>query len=871
MSNFLRVLTFLACVTLAGPVFAQTATATIVPVNGVAGQTVVVPVNYTAGSDIGGVEIDVDFPAAAFSAVSLDCTVQTVGAAFNFCDDSNPGTAAIKLARIDGAVLTDGLLAEISFTIDASAEGAQALDGVFVAASDTLGNDLTADSIVITDGAVNVLGPAFESFPAPGPIDLGSVIQNASPDPSTSVIVGNVGADNTTLTVTCSEMNDTGDVFTISPNTEFTVDKGGPTQPVQVICDSAGAIQTHTAQMSCVHDGGDPGSASPALYDLSCTITAGPQPAYDSTPTAGTPINMSAPFQGDPIADELVAISNSGDAGTTLTGTCSLLGPDAQISLAGGAFSVDQGGAPSVQTLSCDSSAEGVYTNTLSCTHNGSNASPADYEVSCDVGPQRPAIFASDPAPDSVVDMTPGEDPPVGDPNPTSVLTFFNNAQEGASDLYLVCNQTSGQPNITVAPDLGGGAFIDAGDSLAVTFTCDTSESGSFSAAYECSYETDGQVPVGTLTSYTYNCDVRDAMSEVSTSPAGGSTITQSTTPGGSELFEVVFSEVADESVAAQLTACSLADGSNFSILDPASFPVDIVAGAPVTVTVEGTDPGTGENGADTLTCTYEDTANPEGIDVSFDLVLEVGGNGRFIVSKEFTDGNTGEVMVTLSCDTGLPLEQSFMISGDTNVAFVVTSFESGAMNCSVTEESVANYMATYTASGDSENDDSIPDNPGCHFFAIDGGDVNSCAITNAPGPVEVEITKEWVFDGAGGDDISQTYSLTLTCDSEIVGEDEVNGSWTKIFSGEGNGVFTAMVVPDFPSSHCSVEENSLDSYVASENGCQDIVVSAGQGDACLITNTVFFESIPTLSQWGMAIMALLMLGVGMIGFRRFT
>ena len=55
------------------------------------------------------------------------------------------------------------------------------------------------------------------------------------------------------------------------------------------------------------------------------------------------------------------------------------------------------------------------------------------------------------------------------------------------------------------------------------------------------------------------------------------------------------------------------------------------------------------------------------------------------------------------------------------------------------------------------------------------------------------------------------------------------------------------------------------------DNGCEDINVSHGEGDSCLITNTVFFEGIPTLSQYGMAIMALLMLGVGMVGFRRFA
>ena len=47
--------------------------------------------------------------------------------------------------------------------------------------------------------------------------------------------------------------------------------------------------------------------------------------------------------------------------------------------------------------------------------------------------------------------------------------------------------------------------------------------------------------------------------------------------------------------------------------------------------------------------------------------------------------------------------------------------------------------------------------------------------------------------------------------------------------------------------------------------------VSVGSGDSCVMTNTVFFEGIPTLNQYGMAIMALLMLGMGFVGFRRFV
>jgi len=47
--------------------------------------------------------------------------------------------------------------------------------------------------------------------------------------------------------------------------------------------------------------------------------------------------------------------------------------------------------------------------------------------------------------------------------------------------------------------------------------------------------------------------------------------------------------------------------------------------------------------------------------------------------------------------------------------------------------------------------------------------------------------------------------------------------------------------------------------------------VELAGGDSCTVVNTVFFEGIPTLSQYGMAILALLMLGMGFVGFRRFV
>jgi hypothetical protein len=49
------------------------------------------------------------------------------------------------------------------------------------------------------------------------------------------------------------------------------------------------------------------------------------------------------------------------------------------------------------------------------------------------------------------------------------------------------------------------------------------------------------------------------------------------------------------------------------------------------------------------------------------------------------------------------------------------------------------------------------------------------------------------------------------------------------------------------------------------------VTVYPGQGAVCKFTNTVFFEGIPTLNRYSLALLALLMLGIGAVGFRRFS
>jgi hypothetical protein len=271
-----------------------------------------------------------------------------------------------------------------------------------------------------------------------------------------------------------------------------------------------------------------------------------------------------------------------------------------------------------------------------------------------------------------------------------------------------------------------------------------------------------------------------------------------------------------------------------------------------------------------------------------------------FRVTKDFTDDNTAGVEVLISCNTGLPLDQSKVITEATHVEFVVGDFDPGEMDCDVFEVVPNGYSPTYTAGFDTEGDAIITDDAeGCHFDDVVGGDF-TCHIVNTPDPVDVVIIKDWVFEGSSvASGIDTRYELTLFCNGEIIYGVEIglnqeapsgeNGSfcgifalegqqgnnsfptWCKAFSGDGPDTFLAEVIPEFPSSHCFVLERLFDDAVEVDNGCLDITVSAGNGASCTITNTVFFEGIPTLNQYGLALLALLMLGVGFVGFRRFA
>jgi hypothetical protein len=255
-----------------------------------------------------------------------------------------------------------------------------------------------------------------------------------------------------------------------------------------------------------------------------------------------------------------------------------------------------------------------------------------------------------------------------------------------------------------------------------------------------------------------------------------------------------------------------------------------------------------------------------------------VSNTAQFMVTKDFTDDNPGEVQVYIDCNTGLILDQTKTITEEDHVTFVVTDFTPGNLNCTVFEEPVpAGYSESFDAGLDFEDDtpgvgDVFVEEDGCHFEVVEGGDFY-CTIINTLEPVEVVVEKLWIgeFEANG---LPRYASADYDCYNVRPDASGPTGSVSGGLNFDGDSTDTIPdLYPDWDgSSYCEVSELHVDNPVEPDDSdCSHVVVTPGVGGSCTIYNTLFLEGIPTLSKQALALLALLMLGVGLVGFRRFS
>jgi len=271
---------------------------------------------------------------------------------------------------------------------------------------------------------------------------------------------------------------------------------------------------------------------------------------------------------------------------------------------------------------------------------------------------------------------------------------------------------------------------------------------------------------------------------------------------------------------------------------------------------------GVFDEGAQTITLDFNDSA-------TCTIVNDDLGLARFAVTKDFSDDNPAEVLVELSCNTGLPLVQEKLITEfDGGVVFVVGDYEAGTMNCQVSEVIPDGYTQSYLAGAIDGLAASITDDEdGCYYDGILGGTF-TCEITNTLDPVEVVVEKVWIDEHPEYQG-STVVEVTLQCDSEIIGGWQIGDFWyiETFIDPQNPGEY--LVYPLFTGTTCVATEEPIQGALTDQSDCENMVLFPGIGDACVIYNTRLYAGIPTLNQYGLALLFLLTLGVGAVAFRR--
>lgn len=208
-----------------------------------------------------------------------------------------------------------------------------------------------------------------------------------------------------------------------------------------------------------------------------------------------------------------------------------------------------------------------------------------------------------------------------------------------------------------------------------------------------------------------------------------------------------------------------------------------------------------------------------------FTLLTEAQSTAAFEVSKSYSDGSSDPVEVTLECNTGLPLSQSFFISPGSGVTFVVTDFDSGHLDCRLTEDVPAGYEPEY--------DDGTPNRVECSWDDVEDGETKTCDITNYDDRATFEVSKTY------SDFNTDPVWVTITCNTGLPLQQS-------FLTDPGLGVTFVVVGFDSGELDCNVFEDVPPGYEPSYddglaiNGlqCEFTDVNWGDVNSCDITNT---------------------------------
>ena len=557
--------------------------------------------------------------------VGSNLTTTTATTTVTLCSFIAPNIVRVLIQNFSGgnivgqAAGSEETIITVDFTIGAAValgDSALTLSSVNFAPSGADGS-ATGNSTPVVE--IILEGPIYTSDVVSGTdLTFATGVIAGGTGPSDSIDITNTGTAGTTLTGSCALSGADAGSYSITPaGGAFSVDDGAAAATISVACD-ASTDGTFVASLDCTHnENGDT-----EAYALSCTIDP-PLPTYtaDSTALTFAPLVETTA----PASTGTLDLTNTGDAGSQLAGTCSITNEvgGSAFSVTGGAmFDIATSDSAHVVTVECSTAAFGTYTADLSCAHNDAvTGSPTVQAMSCEVTEPGAAAFVSLPVA-GAINMTPSGDVVQNSASPTFDVVISNGTDDvTANSLDLVaCSMTAGSITassdpLTVSIDADGGTSFQL-----VTFTCPTTSAGPQTGTYTCPYSTNGTVGNEGTAVYDITCGVRAA--ESAGSPTVDQNLRITAPPGGSSSGSIPISELNGEGEDLTGVSCSLdaaATTAGFTITtDPtATIASGTSSSVVITLTDGGVSPLTG-----TATCNYTDSSGAGSFDISLTGVI---------------------------------------------------------------------------------------------------------------------------------------------------------------------------------------------------------------------------------------------------------
>ena len=209
---------------------------------------------------------------------------------------------------------------------------------------------------------------------------------------------------------------------------------------------------------------------------------------------------------------------------------------------------------------------------------------------------------------------------------------------------------------------------------------------------------------------------------------------------------------------------------------------------------------------------------------------------------------------ITLGCDFDKPIRLNLAVSAEQSRTVTVPAPAERGMTCTLTPQPFPGREYSFRGDGGSqfELDDSA-----CRFTGVRRGHHNFCQIEIETRETTLTVFKHWIGTSRKEEDVQ----IALDC-------------------GPGPGLRPRSVNSGKPVTwsfdtvaeegvRCSVAEQQSDSYVQDVSDCQDLLISPGAEEECTIVNTKVVKMIEMLNRYGLVLMILAFMVVGMFAARR--